>query len=159
VHDAKGGKLGDIFSDVQTEHVGSFLADPLHILRRRADVFTRYVEATEPLDEASQRAQEGFILLMRGIRAHHTFAAEIHVDKGRFIGHAACEPQDVVNRLVLRRVRLHAYAAGSRPQRRIVNGDDRLEAEGALLTEHELLIVVGVHDLENRTGHGRHLFL
>src|SRR5579872_6429318 len=105
LHDTKGRKMGDLFFDRQAEHMRSFQADHLHIVRIRADVFPGNIEAAKSLDEATERTKEGFTLLSRVVFYYHAPAStEIHPGSGSLIGHAASESEDIVNRLLLRRV-------------------------------------------------------
>jgi hypothetical protein len=125
---AAGGEVGLLRDDVHVLHVG-------------ADVAGRVVAAAERLHEAAVRPQQRLGLVARRVAEDDGLAAaEVDAGAGGLVGHRLAQLEDVLERVVLAGVRVEARAAERRAERGRVDGDDRLQAAGAVLAEHDLLV-------------------
>ena len=141
------------------EHVAGLLAGPVHVLGRGPDVLARVVAPAEALDRPAERPEQRLGLVRLRIADDHGLAAAIsQVGHGGLEGHAPREPEHVGERVGLAAVGPHPAAADRRAERRVMDGDDRLEPAIPIEEEAYLLVRVErrraehVHDRLHRCG-------
>ena len=116
---------------------------------RGADVLGRDVAPVERVDEAAERAEQRLALVLARIADDDGLAAAEVESRDRCLeGHAAREAHRVDDRLALVLVRPHADAAERRPERGVVDADHRAQVRVRLVAEHDLLVLVLVHQVE-----------
>ena len=128
------------------EDVGKyrFAVHVFHVVDVDADVFGRDVTAVQRVDETAERAEQGFGLVLGRIADDHRLAAaQVQARHRVLVGHAARQPQHVVQRFLVGPVRPHPQAAQRRAQHGVVDRDDGLQAGVLALTEHDLLVAGG----------------
>lgn len=132
----------------------------VHVGDVRADIAGRHITPAERGHEAAVGQQEFLGLDLLGVTDDDGLAAAVvETGHGVLVRHAAREVQRVRDRLLLGGVRVETGAAEGRAQSGGVQGDDGLEAAGAVLAEHDLFVAPlirveqGVQDAVGHIGH------
>src|SRR5690348_16016349 len=106
------------------------------------------------MDEACQRPQARLALVAPWIAANNTFASTIRdTTGGALIGHAARQPQHILDSIRLALIRPHAYSPGSRAKRGIMDGDDGAQSQRFFLAEEEVFVIIRGHAVKNKALH------
>ena len=132
----------------------------VHVGDIGADVARGDVAAAEGGHEPAVGQQQLLGLDLRRITDDHGLAAAVvEPGHGVLVRHPAREVEGVGDGLLLGRVRVEARTAEGGAQSGRVDGDDGLEAAGAVLAEHDLLmsplvrVEQGVQDAVCYVGH------
>jgi len=145
-HAVGGGRGGVTGAPERSAHPGDvpgLAADEVHVRLGRAHVLGRDVAPAERLDEAAVDPDEGLGPGRGGVPEDHCLAtAEVEARGRRLVGHAPRQPQDVGERVVLRRVRVEAGATQGGAEPGGVDGDDRPQSGGPVVAVHDLLVIV-----------------
>jgi hypothetical protein len=125
------------------------LVDVVHVIDRGADVLGRDVAAAERADEAAERAEQALGLVGLGVADEHRLAAsEVEPRHRRLVGHAARQPEHVLERFLIGRIGPHPQAAQRGAECRVVNGHDGSQAAVLVLEKDDLLVAHALELLE-----------
>jgi hypothetical protein len=107
------------------DHVVALHEHPLHVLDGGAYVLGGDVAAAQALHEAAVGAEEHLVLLgLGGADDDRLAAPQVEARRGRLVGHAAGEAEDVAQGVGLGVVVPHAAAAEGGAEGGVVDGDD-----------------------------------
>ena len=145
LEDAEGGEHGRVARAAVLRGApgrpAALARHDVHVGDVGADVAGGHVPPAERGDEAAVGEQQLFGLDLLGVADDHGLAAAVvETGHGVLVRHPAREVQRVGDGLRLARVRVEAGAAEGGAQGGGVEGDDGLEAAGAVLAEHDLLM-------------------
>lgn len=137
-----------------SDYVRRFHAHHQHVIQVGTGIDAGYEQAIETVDKSTEGAKFRFGFISFGITDDYTLTSAI----GKacccaLVGHATCEAQNISHGVCFRFVGPHAYAAGGRTERSIVNGDNGFESKCLLLAEENVFVIVSFHEVEDEAVH------
>ncbi|MPM86380.1 hypothetical protein SDC9_133469 [bioreactor metagenome] len=149
-HAQRGDRRGVAALAFQADDMVGLHRHIAHIAGGGVDIFRRDVAAVETLHKAPQRPEVGLALQLGRVADQHRFAAAQVEPGGRgFIAHAPCQAQAVDQRVFFVGIVPQTGAAQGRPQQRIMEDRDALEARCGVVKMHHLLISMFLHVIED----------
>ena len=137
----------------QTGHMHRLLADVHHLGCAHAHVLGGDVAAVQAVHETPETAEHGLGLVGAAVADDHRLApAQVQPGERALVGHAAAQPQHIVQCVAFGGVGPHAGAPQGGAQGGVVHRDDGAQAGGAVEAEEHLLVVMLLHASQHSCG-------